>query len=323
MKDYENIKTPQELLTYMDNINYGFTDSTGNNYGSWDEKKFEENVFKKWTLSSPERLIKVKHGHCFDQVELERDWFTKHNYIIHTYYIMFVLPYENPYTTHTFLIYEENSKYYYFEHSDYYNRGIIEFDSLEEALLYRQRKQISSNKEQHNMTEEEISSLKIFEYSKPPYGITMDDFITLILKTGQEIDLTPYIINEYIKQKIAAKEYSILPDIIANGPVYKIHKSGDLEKDGYEVSYLYLPKGSSIKEHKHTKDVERYKLIYGYLSVFNFPSKSNVCLLDHVHCIDEVPTDTIIETCKISKDYLYSLNYPEEIPFDKILKKVI
>ena len=73
------IKTPEELLTFMDCINYGFTDKDGINYT---DEQFEENVFDKWYLSSPERLLKVKYGHCFDQVELEREWFTKKNYKI-------------------------------------------------------------------------------------------------------------------------------------------------------------------------------------------------------------------------------------------------
>ena len=61
MNEYKNIKTPTELLKYMDNIKYGFTDNEGKNYGSWNEEEFEKEVFNKWFLSSPERLIKVKH----------------------------------------------------------------------------------------------------------------------------------------------------------------------------------------------------------------------------------------------------------------------
>ena len=87
----------------------------------------------------------------------------------------------------------------------------------------------------------------------------------------------------------------------------------------YEVGYLYLPKSSGIKEHKHTNDIERYKLISGVLRVFNFPSTNNICPLNHVHCIDPVPEDTIIETCKISKTYLNKLSTPiESTTFDNL-----
>lgn len=324
MNEYQNIKTPAELLKYMDNIQYGFTDKEGKNYGSWNEEEFEKEVFNKWFLSSPERLIKVKHGHCYDQVELERDWFIKHGYKVHTYYMMFLLPYENPYTTHTFLIYEKDNKYYYFEHSDYYHRGIYEFKSLNEALTFCRSNHLKSNKAQNNMTTEEMSSLKIFSYPKPKYNLKMNEFIDYILDNGQEIDLSSYWIEQYIKDKISNGDYTLLPDTLAIGKVYKIHKLGDLNKEGYEVGYLYLPKSSGIKEHKHTNDIERYKLISGVLRVFNFPSTNNICPLNHVHCIDPVPEDTIIETCKISKTYLNKLSTPiESTTFDNLTNKTL
>lgn len=324
MKQYEEINTPEELLQFMDNIKYGFTDEEGKNYGSWNEEEFEDNVFTKWHVSSPERLIKVGYGHCFDQVELERDWFTKHGYKVHTYYMMFVLPYENPFSTHTFLIYEKENKYYYFEHSDYSNRGIHAFDSLEEALAFEKKHQIEHNQKRNPMTQEEIASLKLYEYQKPKENSTMREFIDTILDTGKEtiVDIENICIRKMIKRKLASKEYSLVSEKLAIGEVYKIHKFGSLEEDGFEIGYLYLPAGTGIKEHEHTEDIERYRLVSGVLRVFGFPSTSNICLLNHVHCIDQVPVDTIIETCKISKEYLQQMEQPiESATFDNILKK--
>ena len=181
-----NVKSPQELLKFMDSINYGFTDEDNNNYT---DEAFEKNVFTKWKLSSPERLLKVKYGHCFDQVELEREWFIKHQYRIRTYYIMFLLPYENPFSTHTFLVYEGNKKYYLFEHSDYYNRGIHEYNSLDELLDNEIKHHINTNLKDNKMTEEEINSLVIYEYTKPEYNIDMLTFINNILDNGTKIRL--------------------------------------------------------------------------------------------------------------------------------------
>ena len=45
-------------------------------------------------------------GNCFDQTELERDWFTKNNYYVETYFEMVNLDYKNAYPTHSFLIYK-------------------------------------------------------------------------------------------------------------------------------------------------------------------------------------------------------------------------
>ncbi len=179
-----NIAGPKELLKFMDIINYGFTDQDNHNY---QDEEFEKNVFTKWRLSSPARLLKVKYGHCFDQVELEREWFTKNNYKISTYYIMFLLPYENPFSTHTFLVYEENNKYYLFEHSDYYNRGIHEYNSLDELLDAEMKHHLETNLNENDMTKEEQKSLVVYEYQKPEYNINMTDFINNILDKGNKI----------------------------------------------------------------------------------------------------------------------------------------
>lgn len=180
----DNINTPEELLKLMNSINYGF--AADNNIYTVDHG-FEENVFEKWRLSSPERLLEKKYGHCYDQVEFEREWFTKHNYKIHTYYEMFLLPYENPYSTHTFLVYEDNNKYYLFEHADFFHRGIHEFSSLKELLDSEQQRLIDYNNNQYHMQDEEIKKYTLYEYEKPEYGIKMIDFIDGILEKGKKI----------------------------------------------------------------------------------------------------------------------------------------
>lgn len=185
--EYKDVKTPKELLTYMDIINYGFVSKEGNIYSCNNIDLFEKYVTTKWFLSDKERLLKVKYGHCFDQVELERAWFEEHNYIVKTFYIMFVLPYENNYTTHTFLIYEKDNKYYHFEHADYYNRGIHEFNTLTEALDNEYNYHLNSNKKENSITSSEIKSLHIFEYNKPPFNISFNDFITYIIDNGKLI----------------------------------------------------------------------------------------------------------------------------------------
>ncbi len=187
--NYKEVKNPDELLIFMDSIEYGFVDNDNYKYGSWNEEEFEETVITKWHLSSPERLIEVGYGHCFDQVELERDWFAKHNYNFKTYYIMFLFDYPNDYSTHTFLIYEENNKWCLFEHSDYYDRGIHKFNTLEDALKYKMKRHIESNKKYNVVTDEEISHLHIWEYDKPKNNSNFNEFIDNILELGT--DITP------------------------------------------------------------------------------------------------------------------------------------
>lgn len=184
---YREIETPKQLMEYMnENIKYGFS-SEGINYIP--SNTFQDECRVKWHLSSPEDLIKNGYGHCWDQVELERDWFLKHNFKVKTYFIWFQLPSDNTYSTHTFLVYEDNDKWYYFEHSDYKNRGIYKFSTLEKAILYRKKLHIEENKNRNPVTEKEISLIHIYEYDKPEYGLTMQEFLDYILDYGKDIIL--------------------------------------------------------------------------------------------------------------------------------------
>ncbi len=187
---YEEINTPMQLLDFMnDNIKYGFVDDNKKVYGGSNEDEFENGCRTKWKLSNPDRLLNVKYGHCWDQVELERDWFLKHGYNFKTLYIWFELPYDNTYSTHTYLVFEDNNKWYYFENSDSKNRGIYSFNSYEDAISYQLKKHIESNSKRNPVGDDEISSIKIYEYDKPQYGCNMDEFINHVLENGKEINI--------------------------------------------------------------------------------------------------------------------------------------
>lgn len=186
---YSEIKTPEQLLKYMnENIKYGFVDDIGKKHGSWDNEEFQFSCKTKWKLSSPERLIKVQYGHCWDQVELEREWFTNNGYQVKTFYIWFELPYNNSYSTHTYLVFESGKKYYYFEHADFNNRGIYEFETYEDAINYQRKKFIEFNQQRNIVCEDELKHLHIYEYSKPIYDCTMNEFINHILANSKEVD---------------------------------------------------------------------------------------------------------------------------------------
>lgn len=185
---YEDIKTPKELLFYMnENFSYGFVDKSGMIYDTSNMIAFQNACKEKWFLSSPSRLRKVKLGHCWDFVEFEREWFQSHGYSFQTFYIYFDFPYETSYSIHTYLIYQENGKYYYFEYSNLLNRGIYEFASLEEAIMHQKEKHIESNKRRNPVGEEERKRIHIYEYDNPPYHCSQDDFIDFIMNYGKEL----------------------------------------------------------------------------------------------------------------------------------------
>ena len=110
--------------------------------------------------------------------------------------------------------------------------------------------------------------------------------------------------EKFILNKIQRREYTLLPTSIAIGIVFEIPICGNLEEDGFERSFIYLPKGSSIKKHPHVSEIEKYTLVKGSLKIEGEPVSSDICDLGCSHGIDTVDTDTIVETCKISDKYL-------------------
>ena len=127
-----------------------------------------------------------------------------------------------------------------------------------------------------------------------------------------------------LQEKIDTFDISVLPDTIAEGRVYKIHAYGALETDGFEVGFLYLTKDSGIKEHIHTDNIEMYRLLKGDLVVNGTSMNNNICLLNESHLIDKVSIDTIICTCKISKEFIKQNGVEEEFNtnIDKVLKMI-
>lgn len=201
--EYENIKSPEELLLFMkSNIKYGFTDDDGNIYSTLTQDSsivFQNACRTKWKLSSPNRLLNQGYGHCWDQVELERYWFKNNNYEFKTIFIWFLLNYDNSYTTHTFLVYKDkDGKWCWFEHSDYKNRGIHKFDSYEECIKYQAKRHIDFNMECGNEINKDIlNCLRIYEYQQPRFGWNMSDFLNNIFNARE---ITPDI-SCFLKRK--------------------------------------------------------------------------------------------------------------------------
>ena len=103
----------------MDDIDYGWIDKSGIKH-IYDFKTFSSD----YLLQSPEEVIKNKVGVCWDQVELERHYFK--NDSVKTF---FIVHYDNDKCpTHTFLTFQKDNKYYWFEHSWAIFRGIHEYD---------------------------------------------------------------------------------------------------------------------------------------------------------------------------------------------------
>lgn len=123
-------KTPQELLNWMDCIEYGWIDRAGNKNGTG-ESDDTSKMWAEYKLQSPLQLIRSKVGVCWDQCELERVWFQRHKYPFTIVYLEIDDDEAKP--SHSFLVYKEpgeSSEVYWFEHSWGQKKGIHKFSDF-------------------------------------------------------------------------------------------------------------------------------------------------------------------------------------------------
>lgn len=176
--NYNDVNNPYELLQYMtENIKYGFVGKNGKIYKDQNSEEWENDWYSECIVQDGDGLIKSQYGTCWDQVELERKWFTDHNYQYKTIFMWFEVNEPNNKPTHTFLIYFENGKWYWFEHSFGVNRGIHEFTSEEVLIEYVKNKQLEFAMQTGRAIKEDINLIRCYEYSKPEPNLGVDDYI--------------------------------------------------------------------------------------------------------------------------------------------------
>ena len=200
--NYKKVNTPEELLSFMDNnISYGIYGIDGKVYNDWEnniESDFRKACQTKYALCDKERILKYGLGTCWDQVELERFWFSEHNYNFKTFFIWFNFQEKNNYITHTYLVYEKNNKYYYFEHADMSNKGIKEFDSYEDAINYQMNNHIKFNKECGlTINDDTIKHIQVMEFNNPKYGCDMNEYLNNIIFNSKIIYQNNSFVNNY------------------------------------------------------------------------------------------------------------------------------
>ena len=171
-----------KIMDTLNNIEYGFKDKNGNNLINseiWD-KEFHNFYY----LLSPEELLDSKCGVCWDQVELERKLFNNANIECDTYFI-YIDDNENL-PSHTFLTFQLNNKYYWFEHSWYDMKGIHEYNNLEKLLNDVKIKFLDSRKNEINP--DLNYDIFMYKYNQPKYHINCDEFYDYI-KTQKKINV--------------------------------------------------------------------------------------------------------------------------------------
>ena len=162
-----------EIMKIMKSIEYGFKDENGKNILDINPQKWDEEFPDFYYLQTPEELLKSKCGVCWDQVELERKLFQDNKIKVKTYFIYMVDG--NMLPSHTFLTYENNNKYYWFEHSWNTYKGIHEYETEEELLC-----DVENLFEKDHSYCKENSPIYIYEYKKPKHHIKCEEFYKYI-----------------------------------------------------------------------------------------------------------------------------------------------
>ena len=161
----EQVNSVIDILNKLDGIQYGWCDIDKNIY-----KDIDKSFKKKYILSSPEDVIKNEVGICYDLVELERTYFKSLGIKFNTYFMVY---YESKQIyTHTFIVYEENEKFYWFEYAWNKFRGIHEYVSLFDLLTDVRDK----FKEFNNINNMDLDYLCVYKYKKPRFHIGLKDF---------------------------------------------------------------------------------------------------------------------------------------------------
>lgn len=168
----------QKIMDVMKQIEYGFLDSNGNNIFNNIEVEYTFN--KVYYLMSPEELLNKKVGVCWDQVELERKLFEENNIKNETYFIY--IDDKNNLPSHTFLVFYMNDNVYWFEHSWFDEKGIHEYNNLNDLLNDVEIKFVKSRENEV----EKGSDVHIHKYNKPNYNISCDEFYNYIF-TQKEV----------------------------------------------------------------------------------------------------------------------------------------
>lgn len=189
----------EKIMAIMASIEYGVDKPANAN-------------FKTYHLLEPTELLTIKCGVCWDQVELERYLFEQEDILTTTYFICKFDDNEHL-PTHTFLTYQKNNKYYWFEHAWEKYQGIHEYNTLKELLLDVKTKFILDNNGQENNF-----LTFVYEYQKPPKHLSMQEFYDY-METQKLIKLNKPLYFYYLVDK-----NSSLQEILTSQKRYKLLK---------------------------------------------------------------------------------------------------
>jgi len=186
--NFNDIQNPRELLSYMiENVIYAFV---GKNNKIYDNPESDEwyDWYSECKVQTGEEILKTNVGICWDQVELERLWFKNHNYTYKTLFVYFESDTENSFPTHSFLLYKNKDKWYWFEHAFDVYEDIFEFDTFEDALRNVIDAFFHRALDTGAATNGDKNLIKCFEYDELTSSLSVDEYMNHVT-SGKEISI--------------------------------------------------------------------------------------------------------------------------------------
>ena len=177
---FQELNSPEQLMQYLDkNFEYGVVDERGNKCYGNNSNKFQMVCNTQWKLHSVEEMLKVGVGHCYDQVEIEREWFDKHGFMVKTFWISaYQEEIKNSGFSHAYLLYLDKDVWKLFEHADSSNKGIHPFKNVDDAVKWQAEHQIKLAKSFTKPLKHYTVCIK--EYNKPPKNLNMQEYLKFI-----------------------------------------------------------------------------------------------------------------------------------------------
>lgn len=129
----KNIKTPEDILIYMDNIRYGYLD-----YNGEEHINSLKGLRKNYRTMSLDNILKHKLGTCIEQVYLMHVLLDKINiknkmFCTRIYENGDINDEEDEHM-HCFILYYDNNGVHQIEHPNGERKGIYHFDTEEQAI---------------------------------------------------------------------------------------------------------------------------------------------------------------------------------------------
>ena len=150
-----------DVLENVKNIELGWVDNEKNCYYN-NAKKLK----KRFSLATEASKL----GTTYDIVEVERSYLKDLNMKFNTYFMIYYEP--KRIYTHTFIVYEENDKFYWLEGSWPKEQGIHEYISLYDLITEIKNLFCKYN----NIKQMDKDYLCIYKYKKPKAHIGLKEF---------------------------------------------------------------------------------------------------------------------------------------------------